>query len=138
MSNAPVSTLKLPTNFGEAAAAAPKSEKAIAQLWLNIGYTVKAVVEGEEDKFVSLPLGIAVDTQAHLATNGKNESFARFQQARNGLLDQLIELGKGLKPGEAKIIAMGQNGLSIQLRRISADAPELPQDGNPFAVKLAF
>lgn len=135
---APVATgLNLPTNFGEAAANG-KPEKAVAQLWLNIGYTVKSAVAGEEDKFVSLPLGIALDTQPHLATNTKNESFARLQQARNGLLDQLIELGATLKPGESKILAMGQNGLSIQLRRISADAPELPADGNPFAVKLAF
>ncbi len=139
MSNtAPFATgIQFPNNFGEAAAT-PKGEKVIAQIWLNIGYTVKSAVAGEEDKFVSLPLGIAVDTQAHLATNSKNESFARFQQARNGLLDQLVELGKGLKPGEAKILAMGQNGLSIQLRRISDVAPELPAEGNPFAVKLTF
>ena len=132
-----VGGLNFPKTFGEGTET-PVAGKVTPKLWLNIGYTVKSNVEGEEDKFVSLPLGIALDTQAHLPTTAKNEQFARFQQARNSLLDQLNDVGKLLKPGEAKLVAVGANGLSIQIRRINDDAPELPTEGNPFAIKLAF
>lgn len=116
-----------------------KPERAQAQLWINIGYVVVEQVDGKPvEKFVSLPLGIPVDTQEHLSTNSKNESFAKFQSARNMLLDQIMEVGKTLPAGESKILTVGPNGLSIQLRRVSGEAPEVPVEGNQFAKKMAF
>lgn len=120
---------------------ADKEDKPKTQLWLNIGYIaqVKDAESGENiDKFVSLPVGLPVDTQERLKTNSSNEVWGMFQSARNDLLDQLIELGKTLKPGEEKILSMGDNGLGIQMRRILDEQPAVKPDQNAFGKKLAF
>jgi hypothetical protein len=115
-----------------------KNDLPKAQFWINIGYSVKVpVVEaggkpaGEEDRFVSLPVGIPLDTQEHLATNSRNEGFTAFQTARNDLLDQIHAAAKALKPGEEKIL-----NLQIQLRRINEDAAPIAAADNPFVKKL--
>jgi hypothetical protein len=112
-----------------------KSDQPKAQLWLNIGYPVDIPVEGggTEERFVSLPLGIPLDTQEHLPTNSRNEVFAQFQGARNDLLDQIMEAAKALKPGEDKLL-----NLSIQLRRVNEDAAPVAKENNMFARQLAL
>ena len=136
---------QLNTNAFQAAFGSKKTEvkedKPKTQLWLNIGYIAKVKDQdtGEEiDKFVSLPLGLPVDTQERLKTNSSNEVWGMFQSARNDLLDQLIELGKTLKPGEEKILTMGDNGLGIQMRRIMEEQAPVKPDANAFGKKLAF
>ena len=137
MSNAPHAAAPGTINFG--GVSGDKQNRVTAKLWLNIGYIVVEMVDGKSvEKFVSLPLGIPVDTQEHLTTNSKNADFAKFQAARNGLLDQVMSVGKTLGDGESKILAMGDNGLAIQLRRVNGDAPEVPVEGNQFAKKLGF
>lgn len=105
-----------------------------AQFWLNIGYSsgVQDADTGEE-KFVSLPMGIPLDTQEHLTTNSRNAEFAQFQSARNNLLDQIQEVSKSLAPGESRIL-----NLQIQLRRVNEEAGEIPVEQNMFARKIAL
>ena len=61
-----------------------------ARFWLNIGYSVPGTKEGDDDRFVSLPLGVPVDTQEHVSIQSRNVEYSQFQQARNDLLDQII------------------------------------------------
>ena len=109
-----------------------------AQLWLNIGYQTDIADEDGKLKFVSLPVGIPLDTQEPLPTNSKSDEFRAFQSARNDLMTQMINVGKSLGPGEEKIIALGDSGLSIQIRRVSEEAAAVPSDQNQFARKLNF
>ncbi len=110
-----------------AAPAAPAKPK--ATIWLNAGYTTTVVVDGvEEERFVNLPIGMPVDTMELLPTNSRNAEFAQFRMAQNDLLNQIIELGKSLAPGEAKTI-----NLELQLRRVNEDVASVPNGENPFA-----
>lgn len=113
--------------FGEGSNSKP--EQARAQFWLNLGYTSDVKDEQGVNKFVSLPLGIPLDTQEHVSTSSKNQDFAKFQSARNGLFDQVMAVAAGLKPGESRIIK-----LEVQLRRVSADTvADIPAETNQFA-----
>lgn len=109
-----------------------------AQLWLNFGYQSDIADEDGKLKFVSLPVGIPLDTTEPLATNSKSDEFRAFQSARNDLMTQLINVGKSLGPGEEKIIAMGDSGLSVQIRRVSEEAAAVPTDQNQYAKKFNF
>lgn len=100
-----------------------------AKFWLNVGYVAVGAAEDGSDRFVSLPVGIPLDTQEKVATSSRNESYAEFQAARNDLLDQIMEVAQGLKPGEDTII-----NLQLQLRRTQEEkAPVAMTEGNRFA-----
>jgi hypothetical protein len=73
-----------------------------AEFWINIGYLAAGAGENGEDVFVSLPLGLPLDTQKELKTNSSNEAFAALQAARNELWQQLMDVARALQPGEEK------------------------------------
>lgn len=104
-----------------------------AQFWLNIGYGSGVTDDNGEERFVSLPLGIPLDTQEHLATNSRNAEFAQFQAARNDLLDQIQDAAKSLAPGESRVL-----NLQIQLRRVNDEVADIKPEDNMFAKKLAL
>lgn len=118
--------------FGKTAASNSASEsKPKAQFWLNIGYVAN---EGTEDeKFISLPTGIPLDTQEHLPTNSSNADFRALRCAQNDLLDQLLDFAKDLEPGAEGIIQ-----LQVQLRRVKAPEADIPADENKYARTLSF
>ena len=63
-------------SFGKtdnASSSSKKDDKPKAQFWLNIGYQVEVPDDqGNEDRFVSLPQGIPLDTQETVSTKSKN------------------------------------------------------------------
>lgn len=122
-------------SFASTAPAAPVSERVNAATWLNIGYTAKDA--NGDDKFVSLPVGIPLDTQKGLDMP-RSPAFAQLQAARNDLLEQLQAQAEALAPGEDIIIG-AEGGLQIQLRRVAGPA-ETPavDDTNPLARKFNF
>ena len=118
--------------FGKTSASNAASEsKPKAQFWLNIGYVAN---EGTEDeKFISLPTGIPLDTQEHLPTNSSNADFRALRCAQNDLLEQLVAFAEGLEPGEEGVIQ-----LQVQLRRVKEEAAPIAADENKYARKLTF
>lgn len=122
-----------------------RADQPKAKVWLNVGYVVSNVPTGQvddkgkaivEDRFVSLPVGIPLDTMEKLPTNARNESFAQFQAARNDLYDQLMGEAEKLAPGEDLTIGIGA-GLSIQIRRVAEERQNIVSDeSNPFGMKL--
>lgn len=135
-----MSTLKI----NRAAFTAKKDNKAEvaaeerSQFWLNVGYEVEVDVETDsgihsENRFVSLNSGIALDRVQELKANSSNQEWAMFQQARNDLLEQLLDLANTLKPGEAQVI-----DLQVELRRVKDESSAVTVDieANPFARKL--
>jgi hypothetical protein len=110
-----------------------------ATYWLNIGYTIEVETEEgvTETRFISLPVGIPLDTQKLLPTNSQNDVFRELQSARNDLLAQVLDVAKTLDAGEEKIIGEA-GGLQIQIRRVNDEKPAIKSANNPFARKLAF
>ena len=116
-----------------------KDDRPKAQFWLNIGYPVTVKTEaGEEQRFVSLPTGIPLDTMEALATNSRNAEFAAFQAARNNLHEQFMAVAAKLQPGEEKIIGLGDSGLALQIRRVNEEAAPVSAEQNPFVAALSF
>ena len=111
-----------------------KDDKPKAQFWLNIGYQVEVPTDsGNEDRFVSLPQGIPLDTQEAVSTKSKNKDWQAFQVARNDLLSQMLKLAETLEPGEEKLL-----NLQIQLRRVSDEEEVTEVQGNPYARTLTL
>lgn len=125
-----------PAKFGsKAPQAAAQDDRPKAEFWINLGYESDHIVE-ETGKplFISLPQGIALDTQEHLPTNMSNAQFAAMRAAQNDLLDQLVaHAGATLQPGEETIIT-----LQVQLRRVKAPAAPINPENNPLVKKISF
>ena len=121
-----------------AGAAGNATERPKATLWLNVGYTVPVVVTNTDgstetrEEFISLPMGLAVDTMEPVKTNSSNVQFAALQAAKNELLKQIIAAGQQLAPGQAEVI-----NLQLQLRRVNDEAAiALQPDVNPYVMPL--
>lgn len=112
---------KTPTNYDDR----PK-----AQIWLNIGYESQDA-EGN-DMFISLPMGLPLDTMEAKSVNGKDLGWKQMQQAKNALLEQLQKAAMQINPGEEHTIP----GLTIQVRRVAqTEAPDASE--NPHMNALA-
>lgn len=92
-----------------------------SKLWLNFGYT-------KNDKFISLPLGLAIDTMEPQVARGQNVEFNKQVAAQNGLLKALQDAGFKLEPGETQTIV-----LECQLRRVN-EKMEIADEDNEFAI----
>ena len=105
-----------------------------SQFWLNVGYDVKVKNEEtneDETVFISLPMGIALDSMQPVKTNSSNKRFTKIQQARNSLAEQIMEHCKTLQPGETSNIQ-----LQIQVRRIAEEQSATASDDNEFSCNL--
>ena len=131
-------SLDFEKTFGASSAStagASKEDLPKANVWMNIGVTVEVKhADGTtEDRFISLPVGIAIDTQEELPINSRSEDYNLFQAARNKLLKTVQAKAAGLDAGEGVIL----DNLEIQLRRV-ADAVVAPAEdaANPYAIEL--
>ena len=119
--------------FGAKATAAKVTvveEKVKSQLWVNVGYSIE--VEGQQ-VFVSIPMGIPVDSIKELPTNTRNTEFNLLNQARNQLLADITSGAEDLESGESHVLE-----LEVQLRRIDKEVDPLPAGStNPFLRKPA-
>lgn len=114
-----------------APAAQDDNEFVPANYFLNIGIIVG---EGEEARFVSLPMGLALDTMREAKVSGTGE-FAQFKASQNDLLKQVIEVAGNLNPGESLMLEGNCGGLQIELRRRNTDTPAT-DDSNKYKVNF--
>ena len=103
-----------------------------SQYWINVGYPVES---GTNLDFVSLGLGIPLDSIKELPLKGNSPEFLQFTAARNELREKILAKAKELKPGEATIIGGGETGLQIQLRHVSGEKTA-PKGSNPFSLNF--
>lgn len=101
-------------------AQAQQETRESSKYWVNVGYTVQNPETGE-DIFISLPFGLPLDSMR------KVTGSSQIAEAKNFLLETLLEHMKGMKPGESEII----ENLQIQLR-VAAEPREVNPDENPF------
>lgn len=120
-----------------AAAGTAKQERPKAQFWMNVGYEVDVIVKDAsgkdvtETRFISLPMGMPLDTMEKLPVKSSNNEFRALQSARNHLLEQVLEAAKTMKPGETQLV-----NLQIELRRVNDEQEAIPADVNPFIREL--
>lgn len=113
-------------------------ERPKAEFWMNIGYVVEVEIDGEvEERFVSLPFGIPLDSMKPLELKGSSDVFVYLRQAQNQLLEAVMECANQLKPGEAKIISAGDQ-LAVEIRRVRGERTDVKSDVNPFVKKIKF
>lgn len=118
-------------NNSSAASTSTTTDKPKAKFWLNIGYVAAGAGDDGEDRFVSLPVGIPLDTMEHVATNSRSDSYREFQSARNDLLDQIMSVAAELAPGQDQEL-----NLTIQLRRVAEEQAPVEAGNNRFAREL--
>jgi hypothetical protein len=112
-----------------APAANSRSDRPKAQFWLNVGLLKE--VKGEA-VFLSLPVGIPLDTQDRLPETSSNKEFAQMQAARNNIMDQLLAYAQTMEAGDDVII-----DLQVQLRRVKeTQEVSIKPEENPFAIAL--
>lgn len=122
-----------PSNNNSAA----KADRPQAKFWLNIGYSmeVEAVengkVVGKENRFISLPVGIPLDTMEPVSTKSNSEDYRNLQSARNSLHDQIMAAVANLPAGESKIL-----NLQVEVRRVKEEVAPTPAAKNVYVVKL--
>lgn len=95
-----------------------------AKVWMNVGYKIG-------DKFVNLPLGLAIDTMEPVEARGQNEDWIMLQSARNELLKAIQEAGDELKPGEERELP-----LTVVIRHV-ADPKTIDKENNPLSMENA-
>ena len=120
-----MATLKFGSSKAPAAKTAIVEEKVKSQLWVNVGYSQE--VDGV-NVFVSIPMGIPLDSVKELVTNTRNVEFNQLNQARNQLLADILAASEDLEPGQDHTLE-----LEVQVRRIDKEADPLPAgSANPF------
>ena len=120
-----MATLKFGKNALKASTATVVEDKPKSQLWVNVGYT--QVVNGV-DVFVSIPMGIPLESVKELVTNTRNVEFNQLNQARNQLLADILAASEDLEAGESHVLE-----LEVQVRRIDKEPDPLPTGSvNPF------
>lgn len=130
--------LNLNKNIMQSASSSSSEAKTKSEFWLNIGYTVIVEIDGEEqERFVSLPFGIPLDTMKPLELKGNSDLFVYLRQAQNELLEALMEAAHALQPGEAKIVSAGDQ-LAVEIRRVQGVRTDVKADVNPFIRSLKF
>ena len=111
-----------------------------SQTWLNIGVEVdipnpefdatKAVSDKNPEtvkSFVSMPVGIPLETTEPMVAKGQNKNWLNTVQLKNLILSQLQEASASLDAGQGVVI----EGLQMQIFRRNTAAAE-PADGtNP-------
>lgn len=110
---------------------ASTSEKEKAKVWVNIGYEVE--VDGVKI-FVSLPFGTPLDTMNAIPRRGNNQEWLNIVDAKNALLEQLLDVANNIAPGESVLVPEGV--LKIEIRRVSEESAPSNASSNPLMKKL--
>lgn len=104
-----------------------KQERKVPDFWLNIGYSMPD--EDGEEVFISLPVGISLDTQPERKLNSTDPRINQINAARNHLLNCLREDAENMEAGTSQLIEF----LQVQLlRRTEEGKGVLDTNHNPF------
>lgn len=102
-----------------------------ATVFLNVGYQVE--LPDGSTQFVSLPFGLGLDNMSEAKTDTQNAEFNALNEAKNQLLQDLLEAAQNVAPGEGVIVS----DLQLELRVKAEPATVLGGD-NPYLKRKAF
>ena len=108
-------------------------EKPKSRLWANVGVLTKALDDKGEPIFISLPVGLPIDTMKPIKPRGNNAKWLQLVGAKNSLLEEVQKLGAELPDGGHIDIP-----LTIRLQHVSEQNGDGDQsDNNPLMAALA-
>lgn len=112
-----------------------REDRPQAQVWANIGVTLPVQQEdgSMKDTFLSLPVGIPLDTTEPMPTRGTNKGWHEQVAVKNAILAFLQKVGGDLEPGQGELI----EGLQIQVYRRKPQAEEVKPEENSLMAALA-
>ena len=113
--------------------ASENNEREKAKVWLNVGVNLPGAGEDGGDLFISLPVGIPLDTMKPQEVRGNKASWIQLVQAKNGLLDMLQKAATGLEPGSNEILPQ----LSVQILRVGQPEQVGDEASNPLLAALS-
>ena len=123
----------MPTGTGQAA---PNGEaRPQATLWLNVGINIPVTQEDGTvvDTFVSLPVGIPLDTTEPMAMRGSNRDWLNIVQVKNALLEFAQKAASECEAGTGVIAS----NLQVQLFKKGQPAKASDPAENPLMVDMA-
>ena len=101
----------LKTSASSSSTAAPAKKK--GEIFINIGFKVTDPATNQSGT-IYLPFGMDLESMPSLAVSGSDENQLR-NQLRNQLITELVEQGKNLEPGTAKVF--DGSSVEVELRR---------------------
>ena len=116
------------------AAPATSAPKKVAQTYANIGLWMDVNQDdgSVEKEFISMPLGIALDTQQPMTSKSKSASWNHKVEIKNWILNTLQKDADKLSPGETEMVT----GLCIQLLRRNLVGEQADNGVNPMMAQL--
>lgn len=107
-------------NAPKAGAQQQQQDAPKAEVYLNVGVTISLPnAEGvEEELFVSLPFGLALDTMNEAQMRGSSADYHQLVQAKNQLLAALQKQAETLESGQEEPVPY----LEVRARRTGAVA----------------
>ena len=115
-------------------APATSAPKKVAQTYANIGLWMDVNQDDGtvEQEFISMPLGIALDTQQPMVSKSKSASWNHKIEIKNWILNTLQKDADKLSPGETEMVT----GLCIQLLRRNLVGEQADNGVNPMMAQL--
>ena len=121
-------------NAPKAATTETTAPKKVAQTYANIGLWMDVNQDDGtvEQEFISMPLGIALDTQQPMTSKSKSASWNHKVEIKNWILNTLQKDADKLSPGETEMVT----GLCIQLLRRNLVGEQADNGVNPMMAQL--
>lgn len=106
-----------------------------ATLWLNVGLNIPVQQEDGTvvDTFVSLPVGIPLDTTEPMAMRGSNRDWLNIVQVKNALLEFAQKTAASAEPGTGII----WENVQVQLFKKGEPAKASDPSQNPLMQNMA-
>lgn len=120
-------TTRMP--FGDLSNPAGTTERVASKLWLNVGYEVQTA-DGEIH-FVTLPVGLPIDTMKTVQIRGQKEDWVQQAHAKNEFLELVQKFGAELKPGQEETV-----NFVVKIRRANEEL-DVSQKVNPYSIANA-
>ena len=101
-----------------------RDERKEAEGYGNPGLMLKNKVSGE-DQFVSIPMGVAIDTQTFVIRKSKDAAYNALQASKKRLLDGLQAKLDAMEPGESCVVP-----LQMELRKRARPVEQTVEEGD--------
>lgn len=109
--------------------ATTEDDRPKAEFFANIGTPSKD--KAGNDTSITIPVGVALDTQKARKVTGQNQEYIDSVNAGNKLWQNLLWECQDLEPGEEKV-----TNLKVFIRRVKTSLEASPSEENPHAAAV--
>lgn len=111
-----------------------ETQRPKAEIWCNL-VVDEGITDDEGNPMLTklTPYGLALDTMPKAHVTASKSEFNKMLKRTNAYLDQLIEAGKSLKPGESMLLDCT---VQVQLYRTNVDVEDTAEDTDELMVNI--